>query len=221
MRRLSGIGVLRQIARMKVKTLYDLLAPVYGLVMPALSTRVTARAVERVRAGAPDSVLEVGMGPGQLLRELEKKISGQIVGVDISKGMVLQAQRKLTHTANRARFACADGLYLPFQRGRFESIVSVFLFDVLDKDVIPKMLAEMGRVLAPGGRIVVATLHITNALIKSGWMLTYKVLPGLVGQARPATVDEYIDDLGFRVLMEEEIDEFAGARILTLVKVVG
>ena len=219
--RLSRNAVCCQISRMEVKTLYDLLAPIYGRVMPSMSPRITARAVERIKAGAPDSVLEVGMGPGQLVRELEKKISGRVVGVDISKRMVAHATRQPTHTANRARFARADGLYLPFRRGEFESIVSVFLFDVLDDEAIPKMLEEMGRVLAPGGRIVVATLHITNSLIKTGWSFTYRVMPDLVGKARPASINQYIEELGFRVLIEEEIDEFAGARILTLVKVVG
>lgn len=161
------------------------------------------------------------MGPGQLIRELEAKTSARIVGVDISRRMVVEARRKRTHRADPARFVCADGLQLPFARGTFDSVVSVFLFDVLGPDFVPQMLREMGRVLTPGGRVVVGTLHITNALVKRSWMLAYKVLPDLVGKARPTAIDAHIESSGFRVLKEEEIDEFAGARLITLVNVVG
>lgn len=206
---------------MKVQTLYDLVAPVYGKLMPSMSSRLTARASQRVQAGAPDSILEIGMGPGHLIRELESKTSAHIVGVDLSKRMVVEARRKPAHRAHPTRFVCADGLQLPFRRGAFDSVVSVFLFDVLGPEMVPLMLREMGRVLTPGGRVVVGTLHITNALIRKSWMLAYRVLPDLVGKARPATIDAHIEAAGFRVLKEEEIDEFAGARLITLVNVVG
>lgn len=161
------------------------------------------------------------MGPGHLVKLLGSRTSAHIVGVDISPKMVKQARRKKAHRSKPARFVCADGLQLPFPRDTFDSVVSIFLFDVIDPDSVPAMLQEMGRVLSPGGRVVVGTLHITNSLLKRGWMLAYKVLPELVGKAKPTAIDDHIEAAGFRTLKEEEIDEFAGARLITLVNVRG
>ena len=200
---------------------YNLVAPLYGKFMPSFSQRLTMRAVQRLSAGAPETVLEVGMGPGHLVRELGAKSSAQIVGVDVAKGMVTQARSRLSNRPKNARFVCADAMHLPFARDTFESVVSVFLFDVLEESQFAEVLSEMGRVLAPGGRIVIGTLHITNRLLRGGWLFAYKLWPDLVGHAKPASVRNYIEDAGFRILMDEDIDEFAGAKLITLVKVVG
>ncbi len=52
-------------------------------------------------------------------------------------------------------------------------------------------------------------------------MLAYKVLPELVGRVRPVDIDDQLREAGLRVLKEEEIPEFTGVKMLTLVKVLG
>jgi hypothetical protein len=52
-------------------------------------------------------------------------------------------------------------------------------------------------------------------------MLAYQVAPDVVGQARPVRIDRFLDEVGLRVLKDEEVPNAVGARVLTLVKAVG
>ncbi len=206
---------------MRPGTLYDLLAPIYGRIAPGLFSRVTRRAIERLGQVTPDSVLEVGMGPGGLVRELQRRTSASVVGVDVSSGMIAQARKRIKRNEGHTALVRADGLQLPFREGSFESVVSLLYLDVLAREEVRDALLEMSRVLAPGGRIVVASLLISNKVLREGWNLAYKLIPELVGRIRPTMVEEHFDVAGLRVLRTEEITELAGARMWTLVKVRG
>jgi ubiquinone/menaquinone biosynthesis C-methylase UbiE len=156
-----------------------------------LYSRAVIRTAQRLSAGAPKSVLEVGVGPAHILAALAKKNrNAHTVGVDISKAMLGQARRTLSKREIEAQLVCADGVKLPFRSGAFEGVVASFLLDLFQKEKIPDALREMLRVLAPGG-------------------------------IRPIDFRQFLEGTGLRVLRDEEIPEAAGARVLTLVKVVG
>jgi ubiquinone/menaquinone biosynthesis C-methylase UbiE len=206
---------------MQPRSLYDFLAPIYARLAPPLFELMTARASQRVRAGAPVSVLEIGVGPGHFMGELSNKGIGRLVGVDLSRKMVGHASHLVKKKRGSAEFAQANGLNLPFADGAFEGVVSLLFLGVLSDDAIRPALLEMTRVLAPGGRIVIASLKFTSSMVGKAWMAAYNIMPDLVGRLRPVEIDGHIAAAGLRVLKEEDIDEFAGVRMLTLVKVVG
>lgn len=207
---------------MKVSTLYDLLAPIYGRVVPGMYDLVTSRAAQRLLAGAPGTILDVGVGPGHVLTAMKKRNpAAHTVGVDLSMGMLKQARRRLRKSEMTAGLVCADAIRLPFADGAFEGVVASFLLGLFPPEDIPGALKEMGRVLAPGGRIVVATLQISNPALRYIWLTLYKVLPPAVGFVRPIDFSTYLDGSGLRLLQDEEIPQAAGTRLMTLVKVVG
>lgn len=201
--------------------LYDLLAPVYGRVLAGTMELVAARAWQRLAAGAPKSVLELGTGPGQFLSHVAGKFDGRIVGVDISRVMLEQARKKLPLGKGAARLTQADVRALPFPSGSFEAAGTILLFDVLGQDDVRAGLEEMSRVIAPGGRAVIGSIRFSNGFVKRGWMLAYNLLPGVIGHPRPTDVDEHLEAVGLRLLRDEEIPGLLGVRLLTLMKVVG
>ena len=79
----------------------------------------------------------------------------------------------------------------------------------------------MCRVLAPGGRIVVATLQFSNPVLRQLGLLAYRFLPGVAKRIQPMDFREFLEGTGLRVLQDEQIPAAAGTRLLTLVKVVG
>ena len=207
---------------MRINQLYDLLAPVYRRVVPPMYNFATSRAAQRLSAGAPTTVLEVGVGPGHLLAAVSKKNPGaRAVGVDISRRMLKASRVMFERNATPADLVRADATKLPFKDRAFEGVVASFLLDLFWKEKIPDALRAMQRVLAPGGRIVIATLQFSNPVIKHFWLLTHRLIPNAFAALRPLDFKDFLEGTGLRVLQDEVIPQAAGTRLLTLVKVRG
>jgi ubiquinone/menaquinone biosynthesis C-methylase UbiE len=95
----------------------------------------------------PARILDLGTGTGAAAIELAKRFpAGDVVGVDLSAGMVEHARRKLpAELAGRVRFEQADSARLPFDDGAFDLVGLANMIPFFD---------EFARVLAPGGYAV-------------------------------------------------------------------
>jgi ubiquinone/menaquinone biosynthesis C-methylase UbiE len=103
-------------------------------------------------------ILELGGGAGDLWMEnLERMPEGwEIVLSDLSVGMVSQARRRLGGGRHRFRFGVIDAQSIPFERERFDAVIANhMLYHVPDRD---RALAEIWRVLRPGGRLYASTV---------------------------------------------------------------
>jgi SAM-dependent methyltransferase len=97
----------------------------------------------------PRRVLEVGGGPGELSERIARELGAEVVMVDISPRMVALAQARGVD----ARVGDVQGL--PFDDAEFDCAVAAWmLYHVPDLD---RGLAELRRVLRPGGRLVAVT----------------------------------------------------------------
>ncbi len=207
---------------MRISKVYDVLAPVYGRVVPGLYELATSRAAQRLSAGGPATILEVGVGPGHILSAVGRRNkSAIIVGIDVSMGMLNQSRRRLKKRNVEAKLVLGDAVQLPFRDGSFEGVVTSYLLDLFRQEQIPDALREMCRVLAPGGRIVVATLRVSSPILRQLGLLAHRFLPGVAKRIQPVDFREFLEGTGLRVLKDEQIPAAAGTRLLTLVKVVG
>lgn len=101
-------------------------------------------------------VLEVGCGPGWLWFENRQRIppGWQITLADFSAGMLAEARHNLAGLTQIA-FEQADAQQLPFADAAFDAVIANhMLYHVPDR---PRALAELRRVLRPGGRFYAAT----------------------------------------------------------------
>lgn len=104
---------------------------------------------EAVAETAPRRVLEVGGGPGELSSRVATELGCDVVMVDISPRMVELAR------ARSVDAHVGDVQALPFEDGSFDvAIAAWMLYHVPDLD---RGLAELARVLRPGGRLVAVT----------------------------------------------------------------
>jgi ubiquinone/menaquinone biosynthesis C-methylase UbiE len=95
-------------------------------------------------------VLDVGCGTGDFLRLLAPLIApGRAVGVDISETMVAEARRRADSSSPTTIYELGDAQDLAFEGGSFDRVLATqVLLHVPDPG---RALAEMSRVLAPGG----------------------------------------------------------------------
>lgn len=141
-----------------VRTMFDSIAPLYDrmnrLMTAGLDRRwrdTTARRV--VRPG--DVVLDAACGTGDLALADLRAGAARVVGVDFSERMLELAARK----SSAVEWVRGDLGRLPFPDGTFQAATIGFgLRNVADRG---EALRELGRVLAPGGRLGI--LEITRA----------------------------------------------------------
>ena len=127
---------------------------------------------------SPATILDIGCGTGNQLVANRKEIEeGQMVGLDLFEGMLRQGQRKVTGqaTARRIDWVQGDGAALSFREQTFDFISNQTVFHhVQDK---PGMLAEVWRVLRPGGRFVMINISVREM---PSWII-YRYFPGAWG----------------------------------------
>jgi ubiquinone/menaquinone biosynthesis C-methylase UbiE len=100
------------------------------------------------------TVLDVGTGPGVLLVELARRRPDlHLVGVDLSSDMVEAANRNLASLGGRAEARVGDVTELPFPDRHFDLIVSSLSLHHWDRPDVA--IAELGRVIRPGGRLCI------------------------------------------------------------------
>ena len=144
----------------QVRAMFDRIAGIYDLINSVMTVGLhhswRRRAVDLAAVGPGDRVLDVATGTGDLAVELAGRVApgGEVVGSDFSEEMLTRARAK----APRIRFEWGNALELPYGYGEFDAATVGFgarNFSDLDRG-----LAEMARVVRPGGRVVV--LEITT-----------------------------------------------------------
>jgi demethylmenaquinone methyltransferase/2-methoxy-6-polyprenyl-1,4-benzoquinol methylase len=144
----------------QVRAMFDRIAGVYDLmnsVMTAgLHHRWRERAADLARLSPGGRALDVATGTGDLAIELARRVgpSGEVIGSDFSEGMLDRARVK----APEIKWEWGDAQDLSYPDGTFDAATVGFgarNFGDLDRG-----LAEMTRVVRPGGRVVV--LEITT-----------------------------------------------------------
>jgi demethylmenaquinone methyltransferase/2-methoxy-6-polyprenyl-1,4-benzoquinol methylase len=148
----------------QVRAMFDRIASVYdamnSVMTAGLHHRWRARAADLAAVGPGDRVLDVATGTGDLALELARRVApgGEVVGSDFSQGMLAIARRKAGAGGAPARFQWGDALDLPYGDGEFAA--ATVAFGARNFSDLGRGLAEMARVVRPGGRVVV--LEITT-----------------------------------------------------------
>lgn len=120
----------------------------YGLIQR--NPRSNRRIIDLAALGPADHALDLGCGPGAAVRGAASIVTdGRAVGVDRSRPMIELARRRSARIPN-ARFEVGAAEALPFLDGEFTVVWCVHSYHHWDDH--DAGLAEIHRVLAPGGR---------------------------------------------------------------------
>jgi phosphatidylethanolamine/phosphatidyl-N-methylethanolamine N-methyltransferase len=114
-------------------------------------------------ASAPGRrILEVGVGTGLALPHY--RADCRVVGIDLSPEMLEIARRRSANLANVEALHLMDAESLEFPDGSFDAVVAMYVASVVPRP--DRLMAEMHRVCAPGGEIIVVNhFESTNPLI--------------------------------------------------------
>jgi demethylmenaquinone methyltransferase/2-methoxy-6-polyprenyl-1,4-benzoquinol methylase len=184
----------------KVAGVFESVAPKYDLMNDLMSLglhrlwKAFAVQVSGVRPG--DRVLDIAGGSGDLARAFARRVgsTGEVWLTDINRAMLSGGRDRLIDEGVVAPVAQCDAEHLPFRADRFDCATVAFgLRNMTHKD---RALAEMRRVLKPGGRLLVLEFSkVWKPLEKPYDWYSFKVLPWLGKQVAD-------DEASYRYLAE-------------------
>ena len=198
-----------------VREMFSGIAGKYDFLNHFLSLNIDKRWRRKVRSKLQDilkekesMVLDVACGTGDLSLELQRDSAATVIGTDFCRPMLAVAYEKTAKSGCRIPYVEADAMALSFSDGSFDALTIAFGLRNLPN--FRNGLAELHRVLKPGGKIVI--LEFSSPVVPGFRQLFNfyfsRVLPrigGVVSGSRGAY--EYLPDSVSRFPDQQELAE--------------
>lgn len=178
----SELGKKQQVEQMfdNISDGYDNLNRVISLGSDMKWKKKIVRLIEKKN---PSKILDVATGTGDLAIMLSKTKATEIIGVDISEGMLKVGRKKIENQglSDRITLIQADSENLPFEDNHFDVITVAY--GIRNFENLEKGLSEMFRVLKPNGTFVILETSVpTKFPFKQGYKLYCNVFLPLIGR---------------------------------------
>ncbi len=194
----------------QAKESYDRMSRFYDYVAGGFEQKFNKMALKQMNIKEGETVLEIGFGTGHCLKQIAEAVGeeGRVFGIDISSGMLAVSRRRLEKAGlwRRVELTCDDALKMPYASNQFDAVFSSFVLELFDTPEIPKVLAEIRRVLKPNGRVGV--ISMSKAGGNSRHLRLYEWLHQRFPQyidCRPIYLEQSIKDAGFGIQHKERI----------------
>ena len=179
--------------------IYDTLEPVLLLGKQA---EYDKHIVSLLQLDGSNRVLDLGCGTGVLTRMIADRLNadagGKAIGIDAAAKMIHVARKKRS-TVN-CIFEVMAAESLSYEDASFDAVVSSLFFHHVQLDLKEKALSEAFRVLRPGGRLIIADMHVPStwmgALVShvSRWFF----MQPQIGENIRGVLPELIEKVGFQ-----------------------
>lgn len=151
----------------QVEQMFDNISPKYDLLNRVLSMGIDIQwrkdVIKMVKASQPQTILDIATGTGDLAIMMGKNTNAKITGLDLSNGMLEVGRKKVKEAGLEERIAMVQGdsENLPFSDNTFDCVT--VSFGVRNFENLEKGLAEINRVLKPGGTFVILEFSYPTA----------------------------------------------------------
>lgn len=179
---------------------YDDVTDAFDRFTERFTGAIAERVVELAAPRPGDRVLDVGCGTGVVSFAAARRLTGggRLVGIDLSEGMLRYARAKVARTglAGRVEFRRMDAEALELPEGSFDVALSMFALRHFPHP--DAALAQMFRVLRPGGRLAVAVGSAPRLASRAGVGAAIRRLRALAGSLigrRDLVACAYLDHL--------------------------
>ena len=145
------------------------MAHYYDLIMVLLTQgrerKLRQKTLDLAKIKPGDKVLEIGCGTGTLTIAAGSRVGtdGEAAGIDIAPEMISTAMKKAARKGAKVSFQAGSIASIPFPENRFDVVLCSFMIYHMPEDIRIKGLAEIHRVLKPGGRLfIIDTTNLTE-----------------------------------------------------------
>lgn len=178
----SGLGKKEQVAQMfdTISGNYDGLNRVISF---GIDIKWRKKVLQLVAAKNPDTVLDIATGTGDLAILMTQTKAKEIIGLDISEGMLDVGRKKIANKNldSRIKMVLGDSESMPFNDNYFDAITVAF--GVRNFETLEKGLADILRVLKPGGIFVILETSVPVKFpFKQGYQFYSKYILPAIGR---------------------------------------
>jgi demethylmenaquinone methyltransferase/2-methoxy-6-polyprenyl-1,4-benzoquinol methylase len=179
----------------RIRAMFDQISPRYDFLnhLLSLNSDVLWRRRAAERLGPVRRVLDVCSGTGDMAFEVRRATGAEVVGSDFALRMLEMARLKCRRRSLEAwvRFEQADTTRLPFRDASFDA--ATVAFGIRNVSESSRGIAEMARVVRPGGRVVILEFTLPqSALLRSGYLFYFgRVLPRIGRMIARSEIDAY------------------------------
>lgn len=171
----------------QVATMFDNISKEYDglnrVISFGIDVKWRKKVVDLVDKQNPSNILDIATGTGDLAINLAKTNAQQIVGLDISEGMLDVGRTKIDklNLNNKIEMISGDSENLPFKDNMFDAITVAF--GIRNFENLEKGLSEILRVLKPNGIFVILETSVpTKTPFKQGYNIYTKGIMPLIGK---------------------------------------
>lgn len=145
---------------------YQRIAPFYDLLDWSFERRRYSALRPLLFEGLSGRLLDAGVGTGRNMKFYPR--DAEVVGVDVSPRMLARAERRRAALGLKVELQLGDLTRLSFADATFSAAVAAFVFCVMPDVDQPAAFRELGRVVAPGGRIRLLDYVRPSGALRSG-----------------------------------------------------
>jgi ubiquinone/menaquinone biosynthesis C-methylase UbiE len=156
---------------------YRYVASWYDLIIEPLNRKLKSIALKVAPPAEGDRVLDVGCGTGTML-ELYRGGQCRLWGLDASPAMLAVARRRLGEAAELSH---GDATAMPYDDGFFDWVVLTLMLHEMPPPSRAATLAEVARVVAPEGRVLIVDYADGSARSARGYLI--KALTTIIERA--------------------------------------
>ena len=195
------------------QSFYDRISHAYDLISDAGEHKAREQGEQTLNVQSGENVLEIGFGTGNTLLHLAEAVgaSGRVSGLDVSTGMLEVATRKVESKglADRVDLSVGDARQLPYEDDSFDAVFASFTLELFSLNDIPAVLAEVARVLKPGGRLGVVSMATVQegekaSALEKTYVWMHQHFPHIV-DCQPIDVVELVEGAGLQVQEKVEM----------------
>lgn len=192
----SNLGKKEQVAQMfdTISGNYDGLNRVISF---GIDVKWRKKVLKIVSAKQPKTVLDIATGTGDLAILMTNTSAEEIIGLDISAGMLEVGKKKIAEKKldNKIQMVLGDSENIPYPDNYFDAITVAF--GVRNFETLEKGLAEILRVLKPNGVFVILETSVpTKFPYKQGYAFHSKFILPLIGKlfSKDKSAYKYLSD---------------------------
>ncbi|MGD2200021.1 MAG: methyltransferase domain-containing protein [Candidatus Bathyarchaeota archaeon] len=192
-------------SKREARRFYDSISGIYDALSALFERKNTEKAIELSPLSWGETVIDIGFGTGYSLQRISEKAGpGEVMGLDLSPGMVRQTLARLGRAGiEGVNLVIGDAACLPWRDEVLDAAFMGFTLELFDTPEIPVVLGEVRRVLKDGGRFSITSLsREKKTLMLRVYEWAHGHWPAKL-DCRPIYVEQSMEEAGFEIIESE------------------